>query len=88
MAGLKMKYTLTKADGSAVDSKGIYFILKPNSKDEAHAKASIKALYAYADTILHKNQKLSDDLYKLADACREAKAGNFELLLDLGFKNA
>ena len=34
--GLKHKYNITKSNGNPVDAKGVYFVLKLNSKDEAH----------------------------------------------------
>ena len=43
-----MKYILTKADGRPVDPEGEYFVLKLNSKDIAHARASSAAARIYA----------------------------------------
>ena len=85
MEGLKKKYSITKADGRPVDDKGVYFVLKPNSKDLAHARASRRALKAYADFMASSNPVLGNDLYHLADACREAEAGNVEPLEEMWF---
>jgi hypothetical protein len=63
--GLKCKYILKKADGRDVDPEGIYFVLKVNSKDQAHARASRMALKVYADEIEKANPTLHNDIYSL-----------------------
>lgn len=45
------KYTILKADGTPVDPKGMYFVLKVNASNPVHARASQKAVLAYADEI-------------------------------------
>lgn len=66
--GLKIKYIISKPDGRPVDSEGIYFILKLNSKDVAHREASIAAALTYAKTIEESNPELAEDLRK---QCRD-----------------
>ena len=60
--GLKFKYHITKADGSPVDENGAYFVLKLNSKDEAHARACRAGARAYAQAIQEALPELSLDL--------------------------
>lgn len=60
--GLKNKYVLTKADGTPVDGQGNYFVLKLNSDDAAHRRASIAAARAYAAEIRDVLPQLADDL--------------------------
>ena len=62
--GLKLKYLLTKVDGSLVDSDADYFILKLNSKTRWHREASIKAILAYADSVKQDAPQLSADIIK------------------------
>ena len=62
--GLKMKYRLEKADGKPVDPRGVYFVLKLNSDDNAHGYASRQAAMAYADAIEHVLPELASDLRK------------------------
>jgi len=70
MAGLKRKYTLTKADGRPVDENGEYFIIKLNSSDWDHAHASRVAARAYARSIRGSNQMLAADLEAWVDRLR------------------
>ena len=63
--GLKVKYILRKVDGRPVDEDGKYFILKLNSHDAAHRKASIAAARTYAKEIKDHNPKLARDLEQL-----------------------
>ena len=58
--GLKRKYNITKADGSEV--KGRYFVLKLDSKDEAHRKACQAAALMYAEMIQDHIPDLAHDL--------------------------
>jgi hypothetical protein len=51
--GLFAKYHLTKVDGHPVDLDGLYFVLKLNSHDPVHARASRLAAKAYADAVFH-----------------------------------
>ena len=44
-------YTILKADGTPVDPKGMYFVLKLNSFDQVHARASQQAILTYANEI-------------------------------------
>ena len=65
--GLKQEYVVEKADGSEIDHDGFYFVLKIGGKlenpfDHANNKASIKALYTYADSIGDILPKLSQDI--------------------------
>ena len=62
--GLKLKYFLTKVDGSPVDSDADYFILKLNSKTRWHREASIKAILAYADSVQPDAPLLAEDIIK------------------------
>jgi hypothetical protein len=63
--GFKIKYILTKTDGKPVDKWGKYFVLKLNSKDEEHARASRSAVKLYARMIRKSNPELADDLDNL-----------------------
>ena len=65
MSGFKNKYRLTKANGRPVDYQGIYFVLKLNSDNEVHSKASIAAARAYAEEIKKDIPQLAEDLKKL-----------------------
>jgi hypothetical protein len=56
--GLKLKYKVTKPDGTPCT--GNYFVLKLDSKDPANAKASQKAVLKYAQKT--KNKQLRKDL--------------------------
>ena len=60
--GLKLKYLLTKADGSPVDLNGDYFIIKLNSKTRWHREASIKAILAYAESVKNDAPQLAADI--------------------------
>jgi hypothetical protein len=48
--GLKAKYIITKADGTPCE--GRYFVLKLDSKDPVHARASQLAARTYAQVVL------------------------------------
>jgi hypothetical protein len=73
MAGLIQKYCLTKRNGSEVDPDGVYFVLKFNSKDPAHAKASQEAALVYADQIEETIPELAIDLRNLIRRLQEAQ---------------
>ena len=60
--GLKLKYLLTKIDGSPVDPDGDYFIIKLNSKTRWHREASIKAILAYAESAKNDAPQLAADI--------------------------
>ena len=49
--GICNKYKILKADGTPVDPEGMYFVLKLNAFNPVHARASQKAVLAYADEI-------------------------------------
>lgn len=55
--GLYGKYIIHKADGSPVDPKAKYFVLRLDK--DPHAQ---KAELAYYDSILHENPKLAIDI--------------------------
>ena len=60
--GLKLKYLLTKVDGSPVGPDGDYFIIKLNSKTRWHQEASIKAILAYAESVKNDAPQLAVDI--------------------------
>ena len=66
--GLKCKYLLFKADGSPVDEAGMYFILKLNSKDKHHRRASLGAARQYSRMIRKTNPQLAHDLEMACNA--------------------
>jgi len=70
MEGWKLKYLIHKADGSEVDPKAEYFVLRLD-KDQ-HAR---KAALAYAESIGPENPKLAGDLILKVSIC-EAKEIN------------
>jgi hypothetical protein len=47
--GLKAKYRITKADGTPCE--GRYFVLRLDSKDPVHARASMRALLEYSRNV-------------------------------------
>jgi len=63
--GLKAKYRILKANGRPTDPDGLYFVLKANSKDKDHARASRRALIAYAEEIKPVNELLHNDLMNM-----------------------
>lgn len=58
------QYSVTKADGSPVDSEADYFVLCLNSPEgkNKHVAASIKAITTYAKAIKRHLPKLADEL--------------------------
>ena len=58
--GLRKKYTLTKADGRPCE--GEYFVLKLDSKDHKHKRASRSAVKVYASIIKNHLPELARDL--------------------------
>ena len=61
--GLYGKYIISKADGSEVDPKAKYFVLRADT--DKHAR---KALLAYAESVREDNPTLAKDIvleYKL-----------------------
>jgi hypothetical protein len=62
--GLKLKYLLSKVDGTPVDPEGDYFILKLNSKNQWHREASRKAILAYAESVKIGAPQLAADIIK------------------------
>lgn len=77
--GLKRKYEIRKADGSPVDPRGVYFVLKLNSSDPVHAKASRMAAWAYANSVENDSRlaPLASDLFMLVGNLRQ-EAGEFD----------
>jgi len=76
--GLYGKYLIHKADGRPVDPDGVYFVLKLNSHDKDHAKASRRAALAYARAIMelgseHPLAPLAKDLWSLVGELRSAE---------------
>ena len=62
MEGLYNKYVIKKVDGTPMDEKADYFVLRLDKDKEAR-----KALLIYAIFIQEQNPKLYDDiLFKLA----------------------
>ena len=59
--GFYKRYALTHVDGTPVSPRGVYFVLKLNSKDPQHAWASCEAALAYA-AALERGSKLAEDL--------------------------
>jgi len=76
--GLYQKYNIEKSDGTPVDPKAQYFVLRVDG-DEPHIKASHKALRAYCEHIREHHivelLDLADDLNKLLNA-NEKEADN------------
>lgn len=66
--GLESKYIIFKADGTSVDKDGMYFVLKLNSNDNAHRKASLVAARAYAQSIKKAIPALAHDLEFVCNA--------------------
>lgn len=69
----KIKYKLEKADGSPVDPNGEYFVLKLNSKDIHHRKASCDALKAYAESIMDVSPRFAGQLMALVSIYRPSR---------------
>ena len=76
--GLKHKYNITKSNGNPVDAKGVYFVLKLNSKDEAHKNASLQAARRYADLIEESLPELGQDLRHLCRSIERPSMQNSE----------
>jgi len=62
MAGLRRKYRVTKADGTPADRNGMFFVLKLNSSNRAHARASQAAVLVYAEMVEDDIPRLAADL--------------------------
>lgn len=62
--GLHKKYIISKTDGSNVDERAEYFVLRldDHSKDPAHVQACRKAILTYATEIQAHLPKLADDI--------------------------
>jgi hypothetical protein len=62
--GLKAKYIITKADGTPCE--GRYFVLKLDSKDPVHARASQRALLEYSRNVCEFEHlaQLGEDIWK------------------------
>ena len=73
--GLKTRYHITKADGREVDSSGVYFVLKLNSKDIHHANASRRAAEEYAKYIKAYIPELASDLITLVNHIEDQPDG-------------
>jgi len=76
--GFFAKYIILKFNGKPSDPDGIYFVLKINGKDKAHARASRMALKVYADEIESVNSVLHNDLYSLLLTQKEKLANGQE----------
>lgn len=66
--GLKHKYNLTRVDGSPVDPKGIFFVLRldyHDGCDETHIAACRMAARTYANEIAEHLPALSMDLQRM-----------------------
>jgi hypothetical protein len=76
--GLKLKYRISKADGSPVSEDGEYFVLKLNSKDINHRLASADATLAYAKSIGKTNSALAIDLENWVERCLRGDNSNVQ----------
>ena len=65
MEGLILKYRITKADGTPVNPKAKYFVLRydANMKDKEFLKASCKALQNFCIDIVNQNPILGKELW-------------------------
>ena len=65
MEGLLPKYRITKADGTPVNPKAKYFILRydDDMKDKEFLRASRKALFKFCFLMIPINPILSKELY-------------------------
>ena len=65
MKGLYQKYNIQKTNGNPVDPTAEYFVLRLDAgcKDEAHRKACLMAVLAYAAAIEDHMPELSNDLW-------------------------
>ena len=61
------KYTILKADGTPVDPEGMYFVLKLNAFNPVHARASQRAVLAYADEIESLSPSLARNIRLLVE---------------------
>lgn len=63
--GLYNRYTVLKSDGSNVDPKAEYFVLRldDHGKDPVHIKACRQAVLTYATIIRNHLPELSDDIF-------------------------
>lgn len=64
------KYTILKADGTLVDPKGMYFVLKLNSFNPVQARASQEAVLAYANEIESVSPVLAREIRLLVEDLR------------------
>lgn len=73
--GLYGKYIISKSDGSEVDPKAQYFVLRldENQKDENHLRACRKAIKIYAKEIERTLPFLAQDLKKMYPVKRKYK---------------
>ena len=76
--GLKLKYVMTKADGRPVDPNGMYFVLKLNSDDPAHAHACQEAVLVYANLIEEHIPELARDLRTSVKQLRRDGEGSLQ----------
>lgn len=62
--GLIEKYHISKVDGTPIDEKARYFVLRydPYQEDSEHMFACRKALMKYADEIENHLPKLAEDI--------------------------
>lgn len=64
------KYKILKSDGTSVDPKGMYFVLKLNSFNPVHARASQEAVLAYANEIESLSPRLASEIRLLVEDLR------------------
>ena len=60
--GLEKKYIIAKTSGNPVDPKADYFVLRLDADPNA-----IKAILAYAVSVMEQNPQLAFDLFKKAE---------------------
>lgn len=64
-SGLHRRYHIVKADGSPVDPRAEYFVLRLDAGgDAAHVEACREAIMTYADAIEGHLPELAEDLRK------------------------
>ena len=69
--GLYNRYHITKKDGSETEEDAVYFVLKPNSKDNIHAQASREALLIYAKRVQALRPELAADIREKLEELEE-----------------
>jgi len=73
--GLYHRYTISKTDGSPINPKNIYFVLKISGEgDTEHIRASKLAALTYADEIENHSPQLAKDIRVEVFKSRELKS--------------